>query len=64
MFSRNSEEVVKEARNVIRDMELACDALKRGNTEEAERYVKGVQETTSRILRQLQEMKGHRPNDE
>ena len=64
MISRNSEEAVVEARNVIRDMELACDALKRGKPEEAERYVKGIQDATIRILRQLQEMKGRRPNSE
>lgn len=53
----------KKKRSVIRDMELACDAL-RGKAE-AERYVKGVQEMIARILDQLQQMKAsQRPQDE
>lgn len=46
--------MLEDARKALHDMELAVDALQRGQSEEALRYLQDVQLIVSRVERQLQ----------
>ena len=45
--------MLDDARKALRDMQLAVDALQRGQTEEALRYLQDVQVIVAQIERQL-----------